>query len=152
MLLRLKDTRSELLAASGSFAALMDLYERNYMLVRRLIPEIPEAGVLDVSRVEDGLDLHLSIQARHSYTSDFCLTYLFQRAGTQSEEPALQVRIYHDARAAEVLGAHLRHLPAFSQLNGHGHADLRERWRVNRFLYKWLSYCLHQGHCFPHKS
>jgi hypothetical protein len=152
MLLRLKDTRSELLAPAGSFSALMDLYERNYMLVRRLIPEIPLAGVGDVSRVEDGLDLHLSVQARHSYTSDFCLTYRFQRADTEAEEPALRVRIYHDARAAEVMGAHLRHLPAFSQLNEHGHADLRERWRINRFLYKWLGYCLHQGHRFAPKS
>ncbi len=152
MLLKLKDTRSELLAPAGSFAALMDLYERNYMLVRRLIPEVPAAGVLDVSRVEDGLDLYLSIQARHTYTSDFFLTYRFQRAGAQAEEPALRVRIYHDARAAEVMAAHLRHLPAFGQLDGHGHGDLRERWRVNRFLYKWLGYCLHQGHRFNRKS
>ena len=150
MLLRSKDIRSEHLAPAGSFAALMDLYERNYMLVRRLVPEMPAAGIWEVSRVDDGLDLHLSIEARHNYTSDFRLTYRFQRAGSEAEEPALRVRIYHDARAAEVMGAHLRHQPAFSRVNGS--SDLLERWRVNRFLYKWLSYCLHQGHRFTHKS
>lgn len=152
MLLTLKDNRSGVLAPAGSFAALMDLYERNYMLVRRLVPEIPAAGVREISRIGDGLDLHLSIQARHSYTSDFYLTYRFRRTAGPADEPALQVRVYHDARAAEVMGAHLRNWPVFNQHDAHGHPDLAERWRVNRFLYKWLGYCLHQGHHFLRKS
>jgi hypothetical protein len=30
----------------------------------------------------------------------------------------------------------------------HHHYSLGEKWRMNRFLYKWLGYCLRQGHCF----
>jgi uncharacterized protein YqiB (DUF1249 family) len=30
----------------------------------------------------------------------------------------------------------------------HHHYSLTEKWRMNRFLYKWLGYCLRQGHHF----
>jgi hypothetical protein len=26
------------------------------------------------------------------------------------------------------------------------------KWRLNRFLYKWLGYCLRQGHKMPNPS
>jgi hypothetical protein len=30
----------------------------------------------------------------------------------------------------------------------HHHYSLTEKWRMNRFLHKWLGYCLRQGHRF----
>ncbi|MCP4188575.1 MAG: DUF1249 domain-containing protein, partial [Gammaproteobacteria bacterium] len=26
--------------------------------------------------------------------------------------------------------------------------EIEHKWVMNRFLYKWLGYCLHQGHFF----
>ena len=137
----------------GSFAALMDLYERNYINLRRLLPVMPPASTACVSRVAGGLDLHLRILERSRYTSDLTLTYQFhQDHGAITAEPKLCIRIYHDARMAEVMAAHLRHRAAFasgfqpsSQADG---AHLYDRWRANRFLFKWLAYCLRQGHRF----
>lgn len=137
----------------GTFVALMDLYERNYIQIRRLLPVMPPAPIECVSRVAGGLDLHLRIVERCRYTSELILTYQFgQDDGAVIAEPNLQIRVYHDARQAEVMAAHLRHHAAFAidalgRDQAHG-APLLTRWRINRFLYKWLGYCLHQGHRF----
>lgn len=133
--------------APGSFAALMDLYESNYIQIRRLLPDMPPTAAVQVSRTPGGLDLHLRIIERCPYTSELNLTYQFDNeAGPPLIEPDLRIRVYHDARQAEVLTAHLRHHAAFS--NDLADVGLYRRWRMNRFLYKWLSYCLRQGHRF----
>ena len=126
----------------------MDLYERNYILVRRLIPGLPGDARARISRVADGLDLHLTLIEVHPYTTDFRLTYRFVRQDGVHLEPDLHIRVYHDARVAEVLAAHLRRSPTFNFVSD-GPVTLAARWRVNRFLFKWLGYCLHQGHSFP---
>ncbi len=130
---------------TGTFAGLMDLYERNYISLRRLLTSLPPPGVTRVSTIPGGLDLYARVIERFPYTTELCLTYRFQRDGGPVEEPDLRIRIYHDARQAEVMSAHLRHWPSF--LAGEA-TQLHARWHVNRFLYKWLSYCLHQGHRF----
>lgn len=132
---------------SGTFAGLMDLYERNYINLRRLAPTLPPVGVTLVSQVSAGLDLHLQVVERFRYTTELSLTYYFERNQQWVPEPDLRIRIYHDARLAEVMSAHLRHWPAFAEEQ---HTELRSRWHVNRFLYKWLNYCLYQGHFFPY--
>ncbi len=150
MLLTCKERPSSV-STRQSFAALMELYERNYILMRRLMPAAPSEGTRWVSQLSDGLPLELEVLERHRYTSDIRLTYRFQRAEGVVLEPNLRVRVYHDARAAEVMAAHLRHLPDFPLPTQSGF-DLRDRWRVNRFLYKWLRYCLHQGHRFEDRT
>lgn len=141
----------------GTFAALMDLYERNYIQIRRLLPVMPPVGAGYVSQVSGGLDLHLRIVERCRYTSELILTYQFdQTDGAVVAEPNLRIRVYHDARQAEAAAAHLRHHPVFAidSLAGHwaSSASLLTRWRTNRFLYKWLGYCLHQGHGFAARA
>ena len=135
----------------GTFAGLMDLYERNYIGIRRLIPTMPPAGTSLVSHVPDGLSLHLNVLERFPYTTELTLTYHFRKQQRRLAEPDLRIRVYTDARQAEVVAAHLRRWPEFSAQQAKGTVDgtqLRVRWRVNRFLYKWLSYCSHQGHRF----
>jgi uncharacterized protein YqiB (DUF1249 family) len=137
----------------GSFSALMDLYERNYINMRRLLPTMPPASAVRVSRTPGGLDLHLRVVERCRYTSELILTYQFsQEESPPVAEPDLHIRVYHDARLAEVVTAHLRHhvfLGADSlDLGRMDFLHLYNRWRINRFLYKWLTYCLRQGHRF----
>ncbi len=153
ILLRSPQTELRAHDTPGNFAALMDLYERNYINLRRLLPIMPPALAARVSRVAGSLDLHLRVLERSRYTSDLTLTYQFrQNDGTSTAEPDLRIRIYHDARMAEVMAAHLRHRATFAtgfhprpQADG---AHLHARWRTNRFLFKWLAYCLRQGHRF----
>ena len=142
-------TSQGLQAEPDTFAGLMDLYERNYIGIRRLVPAMPPAQSRWVSRVPDGLGLHLRINERFRYTTELSLTYYFSRHDRAVAEPDLCIRVYHDARLAEVMSAHLRRWPEFVNREGcGGKSQLRARWHVNRFLYKWLNYCLHQGHRF----
>lgn len=146
----------------GSFSALMDLYERNYIQLRRLLPVMPSALTVQVSQTPGGLDLYLRIIERCRYTSELTLTYQFSHDdGPPVAEPDLRIRVYHDARLAEVMAVHARR-PFSTNLADTGRvladtgrvdrASLYLRWRINRFLYKWLSYCLRQGHCFIEPS
>ncbi len=135
---------------AGTFAGLMDLYERNYIGIRRLVPTIPPANTLHTSHVRKGLQLHLHVVERFAYTSELTLTYHFRKTGQLVTQPDLRIRVYHDARLAEVMSAHMRHWPPrdMDRLDDRYAAELNQRWRINRFLFKWLNYCLYQGHRF----
>lgn len=142
----------------GTFSALMDLYERNYINIRRLLPVMPPASISRISQVPGGLDLHLRVVERCRYTSELLLTYQFGRNdGTVIAQPNLRIRVYHDARMAEVMAARPRRYPSFSTdiVSNPTRTDippLMGRWRINRFLFKWLTYCLRQGHRFTEQS
>jgi len=58
-------------------------------------------------------------------------------------EPDLHLKIYHDARVIEVQQFQSRTYGPLSVTN-----MIDQKWMMNRFLYKWLGYCLHQGHYF----
>ncbi|PWV65932.1 DUF1249 domain-containing protein [Plasticicumulans acidivorans] len=131
----------------GSFAGLMDSYERNYMQLRRLVPAMPPAATSWVSSAAGALDVHMTVRERFRFTSELDLTYRFIDGGQRCwDEPGLRVRIYHDARQAEVMVARLRHWPVFELETELVEQQLRLRSHVNRFLARWLGYCLYQGH------
>lgn len=130
----------------GGFVGLMDLYEGNYIKLRKLLPEVSSLVDQHLSQVEGHLDLHLRIEERSKFTTTLYLSYAFSSPEGIQMEPNLKIRIYHDAQLAEVMAGHLHHgrlildnLPADA---------LKEKWRLNRFLHKWLGYSLKQGHSF----
>jgi uncharacterized protein len=129
------------------FASLMDLYENNFIRFRKLAPDLSVLNDTSLSHVHGCLGLHLSVLERSRFTTTLLLTYHFDDAGEIVAEPNLKLRIYHDASLVEVLGGHLRH--GRERLD-HPPADARrQKWKLNRFLYRWLGYCLYQGHHFP---
>jgi uncharacterized protein YqiB (DUF1249 family) len=129
------------------FVSLMDLYENNYLRLRRLVPDMSRVQDTAVSLVPGCLSLHLSIIERTRFTTTLCLTYFFEEDSRHVAEPALTLRVYHDANQVEVLTGHLKH---GRQQYDHIPARTKEiKWKFNRFLYKWLGFCLHLGHTFP---
>ncbi len=132
-----------------TFAALMELYEDNYLQLRRLCPDPAAVGGRAVSRVDGALDLHLEVLERTRYTTTLRLTYRFGEGDRVREQPDVRVRMFHDARQAEVLGRYCRSTGEDRMIDTlAGQPGLGCRWRHNRFLYKWLRYCLRQGHRF----
>lgn len=129
-------------ANARSFAGLMELYEHNYIRLRNMAPDLNVADEM-ISTVPRHQDLFLSITERCKYTTMLRLTYCFEEAGQPLFEPDLHLKVYHDARVVEVQQFHSRTRgPLFI-------ADMIEqKWMMNRFLYKWLGYCQHQGHYF----
>lgn len=121
---------------------LMDMYEQNYIKLRCLIPNMAVADLM-ISQVEGYNDLHLSVIERCKYTTILNLTYQFKKQNYVYLQPDITIRIYHDAKTAEVQNRSNRRHQINNQSGSLGH-----QWRLNRFLFKWLSYCLRQGHHF----
>lgn len=130
---------------SGRFASLMELYENNYLLVRLFVPALRSMDeACYVSRVPGCMDLELSQIEHNRYTTTFNLTYRFTSTDRKSCEPDLTIRIYHDARTCEVVTG----IIGTRRTEHRRVRNLDESWRMNRFLYKWLRYCMYQGHQF----
>ena len=130
------------------FVSLMDMYEENYIKLRKLIPNLQSIEDSAVSQSTGHLDLHLKIQERSKFTTTLFLSYCFADDDGLRMEPNLKIRIYHDAGLAEVMSGKLHHgrllldnLPADA---------LKQKWTLNRFFAKWLKYCLRQKHGFAH--
>lgn len=132
-----------------TLASLQDLQECSYRRILRLAPHLRGAEGAAVSRLEGALDLHLTVIERCRYTTTLNLTYRFRAGATEVAEPDLTMRVFHDARLAEVLSLSRRHPPhAAGCWRRPAPSELEARWEVHRFLQRWLGYCLHQGHLF----
>lgn len=138
-----------------AFSGLMDLYEQNYIKLRNLMPEQALLGDNAISVVQGCLDLHYELLESCKYTSIFRLTYHFNEKNRGRAEPNLEIRLYHDARVAEVMSGtlHCDYYQCIDSKYGVGMLSgdqnlLARKWKLNRFLYKWLNFCLAQGHKF----
>jgi len=134
----------------NSFSGLMEMYEGNYIRLRKLLGDKVSMPSVAVSRITNGMDLYLQVLEQTKYTSTIALTYYF--SGVHEgflAYPNLKIRIYYDALQAEVMSqAYKRRDPNFHAFNHQVDPTLLKRWRMNRFLYKWLSFCDRQGHNF----
>ena len=134
----------------GSFVSLMSLYESNYIRLGWLIPNLRDLEGASISNVDNDLPLHVRVDERSPYTTTLTLTYLFEDAdGARVADPDLQIRVYHDARLAEVHGwadAHAH--SALRSWRTRAERELDQRWARNVMLNKWLEYCAERGHRF----
>lgn len=142
MLLDMTPVRRGRDANARSFAGLMELYEQNYMRLRNIAPDLCVANEM-ISSVPGHQDLFLSVTERCKYTTMLRMTYQFEEDGQPLFEPDLHLKVYHDARVVEVQ-------QFLSRTYGPLYIArmIEQKWMMNRFLYKWLGYCLHQGHYF----
>ncbi len=132
------------------FVSLMDMYEDNYIKLRKLIPALQKIKETAISTSAGHLNLHLSIVERSKFTTTLRLSYCFEKNGESRLEPNLKIRIYHDAGLAEVMSGKLHH---GRLVLDHLPSDaLKQKWQLNRFLSKWLKYCLRQNHGFSEAS
>lgn len=129
------------------------LAEHNYI---RLLDLIPNLDLLDgecVSEREGQRSLWLRIVEQTPY-STLCDLHEYSHGGDDAaqqqgsvEEIALTVRVYHDARVADLLSYHNR-------FGGSEVFDARvletpalnKKRELNFFLWKWLGHCLAHGH------
>jgi len=125
------------------------LYECNYIRLRNLVPDVDAMPDSVISRIPGVLDLHMQVVERNKFTTTLNLTYYFTDKEGRFPAPDMRVRMYHDAQVGEVI--------ACGRRRGNRHAEynrmfntytLAEKWHMNRFLQKWLGYCLMQGHRF----
>ncbi|MEZ5534182.1 MAG: DUF1249 domain-containing protein [Thiolinea sp.] len=134
-----------------SFAALMDMYEMNYMQLRLLLGNLRKLQGSRVVYADNHLPLSVEVKEQSRHTTTLMVTYHFadQHGEVVDTRPDLIVRIYHDALQAEVV----THKCRFSDLRvgywwSKPDSMLLCRWRMNRFLFKWLRYLRRHGYQF----
>lgn len=140
-------------ARPRGFAALMSLYESNYLRLTHLTGDPALLRGERVSQVSGGCDLKLTVLEQCPYTTTVGLTHLFHdpaaaRPGlaTLVTYPDVRIRVYTDARMAQA-----QHWPADQPEPCSSHPrqaerELEQRWLHNNMLNKWLEYCLELGH------
>jgi hypothetical protein len=129
--------------------ALMELYELNYIQLRQLVPDLDAVQDHSMSTVKGTLNLHLTVRERCRYTTTLHLTYQFADNGDSFPAPDVVVRMYHDAQVAEVIsrgGRRSRRDAEYDRFRNQYSIEIK--WQANRFLHKWLGYCLRHGHAF----
>jgi len=126
------------------------LQETQAEIFRQLLLLIPE-GVTYYdsfqSRVAGSPLLRMDILERHPYTYFLRLTYQFKDDEPHEIAPDAHIRMYHDARLAEVTAFNPEQ--GFKRLAHPWYPQqqlFQRTWRQNLALDKWLGYLLHQGH------
>lgn len=139
-------------ARPGSFVSLMSLYESNYIRLGWLVPDLQAVGESRVSSVAGDCPLHLAVDERSRYTTTLRLTYVFADDSGAVADPDLQIRVYHDARLADVRSCARWHRHSMLEsLRSQLARELGDRWLRNVMLNKWLEYCVERGHRFPNR-
>ena len=119
--------------------------EMNYLRLQKLLPDALQAG----DELCIGVGNHaLNIRVRECAPYTSFLDLRLAQAKTQAwAAMCLQVRIYHDAKLAEVSGAD--QVYALRQRYDYPNNKMfqrDEKAQLNRFLGEWLSQCLRHGH------
>ena len=139
----------ECIVRPGSFGGLMALYEANFIKLLQLMPDLEKYDGAHVSAAPGDHNLHLLIEKRSKYTCELRLTYLFAENSDLVADPDLIVRVYFDARMAEVTGwIDAERHELLRRLRRECRQELGLCWSRNIVFSKWLDYLLECGHAF----
>lgn len=128
-----------------SMGDLLALCEENYHCLHSLVPQLKCLHGRHCSSRPDHQDLHLTIVEQTPYTTLLRLTYQFPHPDGGMSEPDALLRVYHDARQVDVEDLRQQALPTRRLYEAPG---LLNKWRLNLFVSKWLTFCIGQGHLF----
>lgn len=118
--------------------------EANYARLTRLLNDLEVENLSFQLRFSDTLCYRLRLMDAGRYTSTLEVTQQLSPTDTL-RQPDMIVRLYHDARMAEVTQcAQMSSFePRYSYPNRRMHHP-DEKHMLNRFLGEWLSFCLRQ--------
>ncbi len=124
--------------------AFMTLCEQNYFRVMKLMPKQELVGKICTIDV-DKFSYTLEITATARFTSDITFKQISQNI-IGFINPELSVRIYHDARMAEVISPdYLKRIKPTNQYPNPNMHHKDEKYQVNAFLLDWLDHCISHG-------
>ncbi len=126
---------------------LQEMQEEIYRQLLLLIPDHVVHYDSFQSRVSGSPLLRMDILERHPYTHFLRLTYEFEENEQRELSPDAHIRMYQDARLAEVTSFNPEQGCKRLAHPWYPHYQLFQRtWRQNLALDKWLGYLLYQGH------
>ncbi len=132
-----------------SLSKMMNLCDTNYMLMLRILANKELVGEERSFFISDFLSYTVMVKEVTRYTS---LVYISQDAKIMGKNlsdlflPSMNVRLYHDARMAEVISSQdVRQVkPRYDYPNKSMHLP-DEKNQINLFLKEWLQLCLRLG-------
>lgn len=148
-----------------SLSSLMNLCDVNYMLMLKILANKECVGEQRSFFISDFLSYTVTIKEVTRYTSlvsisqDVNLGIAKNNTGKDSNQttrlssnlaklfrPAMVIRLYHDARMAEVISSQdIRQVkPRYDYPNSNMHQP-DEKHQINLFLNEWLQLCLRLG-------
>lgn len=128
-------------------AAVQAECELNYSRLLRLLREFPDDSRCFGVGAHQQLSVHVVERCPYTTTLEIAPSPLPH----DGEAPCMTVRVYHDARLAEVVACagRRRVQPRYDYPNEDMlQPDEKAQW--NRFLGEWLSYCLQHGFSLDH--
>jgi len=121
--------------------------EANYLRLCKLMPTMESCDDYQflVSWKQHEVSVRIRIEERFAYTSTLVLEQ--EVASTRwLQMPVLVVRLYHDARMAEVIcRKQRRQFKGFYPYPNDQMHHPDEKAQLNRYLAEWLSHCLAHG-------
>jgi len=128
---------------------LMTLCEVNYMLLLRIIADKEQVGEQRCFFISDFLSYRIQINEVTKYTTLMTINQEANVHGynlTELFRPKMVVRLYHDARMAEVISNQdIKQIkPRYDYPNDKMHLP-DEKQQVSCFLKEWLQLCLKLG-------
>jgi len=135
--------------ATPKLRSLQETQEEIYRQLQLLVPDAAARDDRFRSEISGSPVLRLEILERHPFTHFVRLTYDFEAREKRRLAPDAHIRIYQDARIAEVTAFNSEQAFKRSAHPWYPSRPLLERaWRENLALDKWLGYLLQQGHSF----
>lgn len=129
------------------------LCESNYAKLIRLVPNLPYIGQFATALAQGRPALYLTVLEKAPYTLTFELSHCFGKRYGDSIEPAVKIRLYMDAKAAEVLEICSRpRLAEYGKNRTAAKEIMHHKWKSNYFLEKWLNHCLQLGYQFERRK
>jgi len=130
-------------------STLMNLCDVNYMLLLKLLGDKEDVGEVRQFFISDFLSYEIKVNEVTRYTT---LVTISQNAvimgGNLSQlfRPKMMIRLYHDARMAEVISSQdVRQVqPRYDYPNTKMHLP-NEKEQINTFLKEWLQLCHQLG-------
>jgi hypothetical protein len=137
-----------------NLVSLMTLCANNYLLLLKILANKRQAGEVREFCIGDSLAYKVTILEVTRYTS--LITFEQQtwqnidlpiaKPFSELLKPSMSIRLYHDARAAEVISSQgIRQVkPRYDYPNTNMHQE-DEKQQINQFLNEWLHLCLCLG-------
>lgn len=124
----------------------MAVCDANFLRLQKLFPDMRDApGVeFDVSPGEQAIRVRIEVLERGPFTTLIGLTQLLPHEN--GGDPTFKVRVYHDARSAEV--TEYQRQTRFAAVYDYPNPRMRQRdekAQVNLFLGEVLAHCLRFG-------
>lgn len=138
---------STILQRPSRFGYLMGMYGANYWQLTRMFgPRALPIGSFR-SRGKSGVPVILEVLERAPFTSELRISYELVDELTGQPDPSAHVRLYSDARMAEVTACYFgTRLEDVLGRSAPAATVFRHRLQMNAFFGKWLDYLEQCGH------